>query len=267
MVAQSIGWKAHRALARSGGVARVIARTTRSAWLVADGDVLWLGAAEILHPRAIGAAADVGAPTVRIDITGAQPWRPTTAAADEETVGTAIAGARHRRRTLDAVGAPDGLARLLYDGWRGIRSDVLTLAAGPVAALAAASDTDRPADAVPPAVALLGLGEGLTPSGDDFVGALFFARHWLGTAGVADARGWRAAAEVLRSAARDRTHPISAALLGDLLDGETYAPVHELVAALAGGADDRAAARRLTGLGHSSGWDMLAGLLVGLAPR
>jgi hypothetical protein len=68
------------------------------------------------------------------------------------------------------------------------------------------------------------------------------------------------------AAAPGRTHPISAALLGDLAAGRSWAPLHELVAALAAGTPRAAgaAARRLVALGHSSGWDMLAGVGAGL---
>jgi hypothetical protein len=55
-------------------------------------------------------------------------------------------------------------------------------------------------------------------------------------------------------------------LLGDLLDGDAYAPLHDLAAALA--RDDAGAALdaavRLTRIGHSSGWDMLTGFLGAL---
>jgi hypothetical protein len=69
----------------------------------------------------------------------------------------------------------------------------------------------------------------------------------------------------VRSAATRLTHPIGAALLGDLLDGEGWAPLHDLARALAHEDDATAldAARRLTQLGHSSGWDLLAGFMAG----
>jgi hypothetical protein len=63
------------------------------------------------------------------------------------------------------------------------------------------------------------------------------------------------------------THPISVALLSDMLHGLGYAPLHELASALAIGAPLPAAleaARRLTRIGHCSGWDMLAGFVAGI---
>jgi hypothetical protein len=133
-------------------------------------------------------------------------------------------------------------------------------------ALAAACAGDEPVSAARAAVTLLGLGPGLTPAGDDFVGGAFFARAMLTAAG-SSATGWRQAAEIVREAASRSTHPISAVLLGDLLAGEGWAPLHDLARALA--SDDEAAAtaaaRRLVRLGHSSGWDLLAGFVAGAA--
>jgi hypothetical protein len=117
-----------------------------------------------------------------------------------------------------------------------------------------------------PRCRLLGLGAGLTPSGDDYVGGALFARAWLGGSGSGTAPAWRAAAAEVADAARARTHPISAALLRDLAAGLGWAPLHDLAAGLDEAQPARAveAARRLTRLGHTSGWDLLAGLGAGL---
>src|SRR5260370_379121 len=115
------------------------------------------------------------------------------------------------------------------------------------------------------ATALLGLGPGMTRAGDDLVGGAFFARALLARSGACDAAGWRHAADAVRAAAARLTHPIGAALLGDLLVGEGWAALHDLAAALARDDEPAAvdAARRLTRLGHSSGWDLLAGFVAG----
>ena len=109
---------------------------------------------------------------------------------------------------------------------------------------------------------MLGLGAGLTPSGDDFVGGALFARRVL--VGI-DAR-WEDVASRLASEAICRTHPISARLLTDLAAGEGWAPLHALAVALSvqDASATITAARALTALGHTSGWDMLGGVLAGL---
>ena len=111
---------------------------------------------------------------------------------------------------------------------------------------------------------LLGLGVGLTPSGDDLVGAVFFTLHHapidLGTSALA------ALCKRIRHAAQTATNPISAALLDDMLQGSSYRALHELLDALhtqhRPAIDD--AVRALLRVGASSGADMLAGVLLTL---
>ena len=112
--------------------------------------------------------------------------------------------------------------------------------------------------------ALVGLGAGLTPSGDDFLGGLLFGAYALRTAypnsRFIDAK---LPAETYRA----RTHPISWTLLDDHAKGHAHAPLHVIVNGILEGAsiaDIRPAAYRLVRVGHSTGWDMLAGLFAGL---
>jgi hypothetical protein len=274
-VVEHLGGRAAAALGESGGVARVVARLSESTWLTAAGEIVWLGrSGSALHPRAMLTQAPLiasGEPPdgdlVTIDARHARPWRPPELTLDAADTARLIAGAHHLRTTLTEIGRVDGLAHLIVASGAtpdGMLAAIVERARPSVRALATACAANRAADAHAPAVALLGLGSGLTPSGDDFVGGLFFARSWLATTNDADAEGWRAAAAVVRDAARARTHAISQALLGDLLEGTSHAPLHALVEALATGADPRPAARALVRLGHSSGWDILAGLLTGL---
>jgi hypothetical protein len=116
------------------------------------------------------------------------------------------------------------------------------------------------------ALPLLGLGAGLTPSGDDLVGAALFARR--ASAGAqADADAWNDLALRLADAARTRSHAIGAALFRDLAAGESFGPLHELALSLRAGAGRDAvlgAARAVVAIGHSSGWEMLAGFILGI---
>lgn len=113
---------------------------------------------------------------------------------------------------------------------------------------------------------LLGWGPGLTPSGDDLLGGVFFALHH------APRRGWAAPLcqlhRNLRAAARGgATNAISAALLGDLMQGSGYRVLHELLSTLQHG-DDKAidaGAAALLQLGATSGGDLLCGLLLALS--
>ncbi len=246
-VVEVLGHRAHAAIVAAGGRARGLSRAMIAA-----------------------SVAGTDADDITVDVGAARVWTSPALDLDGPRAAALMRGAAALRATLAALGEPDGLARLFVADApppANLLADVLTRAAPRVDALAAACRTDRPADAIEPAVALLGLGPGLTPAGDDFVGGVLFARRWLATAGVADARGWHDTAARVRAAARERTHPISAALLGDLSRGESHAALHDVVARLAGGGDGAAAARALTRIGHSSGWDILAGALCGFGAR
>jgi hypothetical protein len=116
------------------------------------------------------------------------------------------------------------------------------------------------------ALRVLGLGVGLTPSGDDFIGGVFFAlahapqTQWQGSV-LAD---FSALKNRIRVAAKTSTNAISAALLGDLMDGQSYRALHELLAALQNNnaTEIIASKRLLTSVGATSGSDILAGLLL-----
>jgi hypothetical protein len=263
-----IGYRA-AALLGAGGDARVVAPLSASTCIAAGGELLWLGGPDgVLHARAIllSAPPDHGrAPgdTLRVPAAAPPAWRPDAPPAGADATTALRRGAARLARAAASLGRPEGFGRRLVGGTLAFP---LAGARERADALAAACAGDDPVRAARAAVTLLGLGLGLTPSGDDLVGGAFFARAML-TATGAPGTGWRQAAETVRETASRSTHPISAALLGDLLAGEGWAPLHDLGHALA--SDDEAAAtaaaRRLVRLGHSSGWDLLAGFVAGAA--
>ncbi|HVO72224.1 MAG TPA: DUF2877 domain-containing protein [Aggregatilineaceae bacterium] len=115
--------------------------------------------------------------------------------------------------------------------------------------------------------ALIGLGPGLTPSGDDYVGGLLFAAHSLRAAYPGAYRLDGNAIDALIDWTRSRTTLISAAIFRDMVGGQGPEPLHQLLIALLNSAEPHrvlTAVDRLTRIGHSSGWDMLAGVLTGL---
>lgn len=114
---------------------------------------------------------------------------------------------------------------------------------------------------------LVGLGPGLTPSGDDFLGGLLFTAHWLNKAYPGDFRWEPQPIQALIDWARTRTHPISHAILGDLAKGQGPEPLHDLVVMLLKGEDPgqvMAGINRLLRVGHTTGWYILAGVLTGV---
>jgi hypothetical protein len=258
----AIGATAHAALARTGGAARVLARLRGTTYATAGETIVWVGEAwAMLHPRAILSEAPVaaGIDDVRVEAAGVTPWRPPPLVhhgAGRARLAQSWAAFAPR---IVSLGAPGGFGVLLAGAPLAFPLDG---AAGPALALAHACAGDDPDGTADAALALLGLGGGLTPSGDDFVGGALFARAALATEHPA----WRRVADVVVTAAAERTHPISAALLADLAAGLGGAPLHELLAALTAGDISAAetAARSLVSLGHTSGWDVLAGLAAGL---
>jgi hypothetical protein len=105
--------------------------------------------------------------------------------------------------------------------------------------------------------ALLGLGPGLTPSGDDFIGGVLIALRALGRVRTAERlAGW---AEPL---ARERTSIISRAHLACAAGGMGAGALHETLVAIGrpGGADFAARVDAAGAAGHTSGWDALAGV-------
>jgi hypothetical protein len=118
----------------------------------------------------------------------------------------------------------------------------------------------RPVPA-PPVDGLIGLGPGLTPSGDDFL---------AGTLAVLDALGERKThailAQAIKQTAPSLTSPLSACLLNAAAAGHVGEYLHSAVAAAITGRVDVAiaACRRI---GHSSGWDMMAGVATAMRIR
>jgi hypothetical protein len=258
-------------LLRSGGEARVLAPLSASIYMVLADEVLWLGGpGETRHSRAVllseppPAASWAPGDLLRVPPCSLPAWCPEPAPSGVPAATALRRGAAVLAAAAPSLGRPEGFGARLVGAPLAFP---LAEAAAPAAALAEACAGDAPDDAAAAALALLGLGPGLTPSGDDFVGGAFFARAVLSRASAGDPEAWRAAAATVREAAARATHRISAALLGDLLDGNGWEPLHGLAAALArdDGAAALHAARRLTRLGHSSGWDLLAGFVAGAA--
>jgi hypothetical protein len=115
------------------------------------------------------------------------------------------------------------------------------------------------------ALRVLGVGNGLTPSGDDFLGGIFFAfAHVPNPDSSAWALAMPSLQATIQAACKDATNPISAVLLADNMAGASYGELHDMLDALESN-DSRfiaAALEALLRLGSSSGADLGAGLLL-----
>jgi hypothetical protein len=216
----------------------------------------WTRLSESLPP--VGTSARIHRFTLHIgsialDATRAELWRPAAwpLARRPESIACALRGLER----FAAEQAPvEGLARLVL-GAAGDRSSALERAALPrVQRLRAWLIGDAP-----PPVDLLGLGPGLTPSGDDILCGMLVALHAVGQAGMA-AELYAA----LAAAAPTATSPISAAFLRAAAEGLGCEALHAAIAAVLEGraeaVSDRAEA--LGRIGHTSGWDALAGAML-----
>ena len=108
------------------------------------------------------------------------------------------------------------------------------------------------------AAQLIGLGPGLTPSGDDYLGGVMVALHALGR-GAQSAGLWR----WLEPRLAERTSAISAAHLAAAAAGEAHEALHACLVELFKSTNEwDVALTQLSAVGHGSGWDGLAGALA-----
>jgi hypothetical protein len=116
-------------------------------------------------------------------------------------------------------------------------------------------------------IELIGLGPGLTPSGDDFVGGALFSAQTLGAV-YPEVLGLTSAPfQTFLERARPLTNDISFAILSDLARGHGPEALHDFVTSqLRGASGHRSleAAQRIVEIGHSSGYDLLAGAVTGM---
>ncbi len=107
----------------------------------------------------------------------------------------------------------------------------------------------------------VGLGPGLTPSGSDFVGGVMLALTVLGAADMRD-RLW----SLLRPVVDDMDNPIMAAHLAAAGEGMGSAVLHRVIDAVVTGDVNslRSCIHGIDAIGHTSGWDGLAGVVCAL---
>ncbi|MBS0338726.1 MAG: DUF2877 domain-containing protein [Proteobacteria bacterium] len=247
----SLGRFARAALV--SGEARVIAVFERSCYVEAPAGLACIGAVGNGPLNALcdflPAGLAVGA-ELRIDIAGAWAWSPRKAPAGDAAIADA---SLERLRILAARHIPSEGFGYLLDPSR----------ERPLAVEALAGWLAHPAGVPVGAAGLVGLGPGLTPSGDDLIGGALCALHATGRSAVAT----RLAAWAL-PLAQSATNRISCAHLACAAEGECGEAVNDAIVALvAGGEVDLG---RIGAIGHTSGWDALAGAVLALralAPR
>ena len=269
---KSVGPVAHQALANQQ--VRPFATFERCVYVAAPtGQIACIGDASI-GDGPLNAVLDVDRDTRRIvqipalaaieaDLSRAKLWQPLACAiATSGVIGSAWV---ELRAALDAFPLDEGLSPLLgplldTTNPNPLPAPLLARAWPGVIALRewlGANESDcKP---VPdPVLTLVGLGPGLTPSGDDVLGGCLVALNTVRRAGLATRLGERIAA------ARHATGRISQAHLECAADGYGSAALHDLIHALLTNQTDnlRDQLAALDRIGHSSGWDALVGVVL-----
>ncbi|MDD0824285.1 DUF2877 domain-containing protein [Mannheimia sp. AT1] len=111
-----------------------------------------------------------------------------------------------------------------------------------------------------PVSKLLGLGYGLTPTGDDFLSGLLISLS-LAQSPYSHQRNYLVDA-IYKSISQ--TNLISAAFISDACKQQISVPIQNFINALLGKDTNNNVISVVTSLGHSSGYDLLSGLLAGL---
>ena len=189
-------------------------------------------------------------------------WSPS-APASGWTRQSIAAGLEELQRVAENYDLSQGLARLV--DIHSPKGDIL-FERGRVAAAALWTwliGIGNRGGAPPPELRnLIGLGPGLTPSGDDFIGGAMIALNVFGHGELATAL-----AEWVLPISRERTGKISFAHLSCAAAGEGGEALHDAISGAA--ANDVsliiAAISSLDEIGHSSGWDALAGAVTGMS--
>jgi hypothetical protein len=180
-----------------------------------------------------GGFLDIGGRTVRF--AGTAIWRGSLPEPEALAAAAPLAGEVLRRASPSA---------LMEEPWR--------------AALARAVACLEAGDLFGAAAALGGAGPGLTPAGDDALAGILIAARARG--------GYAVEEEVIEAAGAARTSVLAGAFVRWAARGQSIAPVHDLLGALAAGDCGAAEAARdeLCALGSSSGADLALGLRLGL---
>lgn len=210
----------------------------------------------------------VPASDIEINLLGAVGWSPRLALTDPQEAARRWRSRAAAVRSLAADlvrqrdGAQDGLGTLIdYDG-NGPLYAAARLAAPRLERIADTLRSADPGAAGTAAESIVGLGPGLTPSGDDALVGMAAGVAALATIGTVDAAFLRSAAD----AAPARTTAVGATFLRHAAAGEFANGLHVLIAALLG-PDPAAIAPaivRTVALGATSGADTLVGVLLGL---
>ena len=245
--AEVAGRAAREALA--GGAGEVCAVFRRSFYLRLDGKYACIGDAALgcgpLNALVAAFEAPPMGAAVTVSLEAAKTWAPPA-------LRTARPNLEALRSCLDGHVPDEGLGGVILGA-----HNALSVHAQPALE---AIDRWLAGNALgAEAAQLIGLGPGLTPSGDDYLGGVLLALRWVGRGAQADSL-WRWLEPRLAAG----TSAISAAHLAAAAGGEAHEALHDVLTDLSAweAPDLLPALARLDGVGHTSGWDALAGIVA-----
>lgn len=286
--ARQIGARAQQWLADPTVAGKVHAVVSNAVYLQsASGEIVWLTNNPLLHPRAVFGDFDLeglekGMPFRRLgahldfdggwslDWSAARVWQPPPVPAGRPAPSDRVKARAARLRGAFPAQTAVMLKKVKDPGMPQAGSAPVVASPDALQLVKCAHAHDH-SGLFSAARGLVGLGPGLTPSGDDLLGGLFFAAYHL-HATYLQAFPWESrSVDGLLDWARDRTNPISFTLLSDHARGEGAAPLYDLVAGLlsAQELDLLPFVRRVTAIGSTTGADLLAGALAafGISPE
>ncbi len=286
-----IGRTAQRLLAERACRGVVLAVVTGATYLRCDdGEILWIvDHSACMHNRSLRVMGTIPAPVPGIafqtqnaklefasgemlDLNSFQTWQPPTF---DDRAAHSIADIHPSTVSLIEMIArqysPSGLGVFIVDLAEGIfhsHSDKTLSAVRPLLErIHKAVAIHDMVGILTASKGLVGLGNGLTPSGDDFLGGLLFCLHYLEILSPLLFKYDLSAINDLLARAKGRTNEISFTMLADLAHGLGIEPLHHVLFSLMAGKPFAAFEQHLSSLvrfGHSTGWDMLTGILMGL---
>lgn len=201
---------------------------------------------------------------LRCDFTGAEIWEPP--APQSWNAADLARGLTALDALLGRCATPrEGFASLLVTN-APPEGAVAVAARGPMrrwqhALTHAIAEARMEVDDIDDPQSLLGLGPGLTPSGDDAIGGALIALHVLGCGALRDALWLR-----IEPAATTSTSDISFAHLQAAAKGLGHEALHATLNALLRGATQNLESdiAAIDAIGHTSGWDALVGCVMAL---
>ncbi len=215
-----------------------------------------------------GAALRIPAVNFVMDFSRAAVWNGTLAASPD----LRSAGAQRALRELCEVlreQAPDqGVAPALFSSGSAhstLERALVARIGQTLPILARATETNDAGAVVSALSALVGLGTGLTPAGDDFIVG-YLAALWSRSCRKPGIAALLHALAVPVGQLSLHTNAISRQMLLDALQGHFAERLIEVVRCVCDGGEIAGAAMRALEVGHSSGADVLCGLLFGYSP-